>query len=68
MEAKFLRVKEACEIYSVSRKTLYKMLADGHIDGERTPGGHRRISRESLDDYFTKGTKFVIALMDELGL
>lgn len=68
MEAKYLRVKDACQMYSLSRKTLYRMLDDGHIDGDRTPGGHRRISKESLDDYFTKGTKKVIALLARLGL
>lgn len=68
MEAKYLRVKDACQIYSISRKTLCRMMDDGYIDGDRTPGGHRRVLKESLDDYFTKGTKKVIAMLAEIGL
>jgi excisionase family DNA binding protein len=67
-EAKYIRVSEACRMFSLSRGTLYRMLENGDIDGDRTPGGHRRIRKESLEDYFTRGDKKVVALMSELGL
>ena len=68
MEAKYLRVSAACQIYSLSRNTIYRMIDRGDIDCDRTPGGHRRISKASLDEYFTKMPKKVIAMMESLGL
>jgi len=35
------------------------MLEEGDLDGERTPGGHWRIDRESIDDFFDSSQKEV---------
>jgi excisionase family DNA binding protein len=64
MEAKYLRVKDACVLYSLSRNTLYKMMNEGLIDGDRTSGGHRRLSRQSLDDYFKKSDRVVDCILE----
>jgi len=43
------------------------MLEDGDLNGERTPGGHWRIDRESIDDYFD-GDKKAVEIVRSLGL
>lgn len=44
------------------------MVDDGTIAGDRTPGGHRRVNRESADDYFNRGDKEAEAMVRSLGL
>lgn len=57
-----LRLKDAEKRYSVSKSTLRRMMDEGYIAGERTPGGHRRIDRESADEYFKRGERWAEAV------
>jgi len=43
------------------------MLESGDLNGERTPGGHWRIDRESIDSYFD-GNKKAVDILRSLGL
>lgn len=47
----YLRPGPAALELGVTRATIAKMLADGTLEGTRTAGGHRRVSRASLDAY-----------------
>ncbi|HEV2379014.1 MAG TPA: helix-turn-helix domain-containing protein [Terriglobia bacterium] len=42
-------VSEAATLLGVSIPTLKRMVTDGTLDGFRTPGGHLRISADSID-------------------
>ncbi|HEV2378684.1 MAG TPA: helix-turn-helix domain-containing protein [Terriglobia bacterium] len=42
-------VSEAAALLGVSIPTLKKMVTDGTLDGFRTPGGHLRITADSID-------------------
>ena len=44
------------------------MLIDGQLKGERTPGGHWRVDRESIDEYFTPTHKKAIEILRSLEL
>jgi excisionase family DNA binding protein len=49
--SKYITTTEACELIGVS-KTVIKRLADeGVLKIWKTPGGHRRLLRSSVDDY-----------------
>lgn len=49
--SKYITTTEACELIGVS-KTVIKRLADeGVLRIWKTPGGHRRLLRSSVDDY-----------------
>ena len=56
---RYLSTGQAAEYSGLNRKTLYKMLEEGDLNGERTPGGHWRIDRESIDDFFDSSKKEV---------
>jgi len=65
---RYLPMGKAVQYSGVSRHTLYRMLEQGHISGDRTPGGHWRIDKESIDDWFVRSDKKAFALMRDLGL
>jgi len=64
---RWLRVSAACKYASLSRKTLKRMLIEGDLRGERTPGGHWRVDRESIDEYFS-GDHKALEILRSLGL
>ncbi len=68
MHKRWLRISEAEKYASLSRNTIKKMLKDGQLRGERTPGGHWRIDRESIDDWFSRGEKKAVEIARSLGL
>ena len=45
---KFFRPDEAAAILVLSRRTVYRMMRDGRINGVKWGGGPWRIPRESL--------------------
>ena len=59
---RWLRVSDACRYASLNRKTIRHMLVEGLLRGERTPGGHWRVDRESIDEYFSADQKAVAIL------
>lgn len=53
-DKELLRPDEVAEYFSVSVQTVNRWCDEGKLEETRTPGGHRRILRESLkSDYFT---------------
>jgi len=64
---RYLSTGQASTYASLNRKTLYRMLERGDINGERTPGGHWRIDRESIDSYFD-GNKKAVDILRSFGL
>ncbi len=65
MQPRWLKASEACAHISVSRNTLKRMLREGLV-GERTPGGHCRVDRESLDAFFERGSEKALAIVRSL--
>jgi excisionase family DNA binding protein len=45
---RFFRPDEAATILELSRRTVYRMMRDGRINGVKWGGGPWRIPRESL--------------------
>jgi len=66
--ARYMKMSDAMRYASVSRKVLVRMLHDGDISGRKTPGGHWRIDRESIDAYFGNIEQKAIDLVRSLGL
>jgi hypothetical protein len=44
------------------------MLVEGQLRGERTPGGHWRVDRESIDEWFTRGDQKAVAIVRSLDI
>lgn len=44
----YLSIGETERLLGVARTTLYRMIDAGHLEAIRTPGGHRRILRSSV--------------------
>lgn len=55
-DKKLLTVQEACQYLGISRATLLKTEEEGLLLPIRTVGGHRRYSRETLDQYIRATT------------
>ncbi len=51
---RFLRMGEAEEYAGLNRKTIRNMILNGIFDGDTTAGGHWRVDRESIDEYFSR--------------
>ena len=68
MDQRWLKISEASKYASLSRKTLYKMLSDGDLRGDKTRGGHWRVDRQSIDEWFMQGEKKALAICRSLGL
>ena len=47
-QKRFFRPDEAATILELSRRTVYRMMRDGRIDGVKLGGGPWRIPRQSL--------------------
>jgi excisionase family DNA binding protein len=41
-------IREAAEILKVSESTIRRLFDEGRLEGHRSPGGHRRILKESV--------------------
>jgi excisionase family DNA binding protein len=54
MSSDFVMIGEAAEILGLSRTSLQKLVDGGHLAAVKTAGGHRRISRDSLEALATK--------------
>ncbi len=59
-------MSEASRYASLDRKTIGRMLEAGLLRGGRTPGGHRRVDRESIDEYFSDDER-AVAIVRSLG-
>lgn len=68
MISRWLTLKQACKYANLSKKTILKMIEDGHLQGDTTPGGQWRVDRLSIDEYFERSKKKVIAILESLGL
>lgn len=64
---RFLRMSQAAKFAGLNRKTIYKMLEAGDLDGEKTSGGHWRVDRESIEKYFSRDRK-ALAMIGDFGL
>lgn len=65
---RWLKVSEVCRYAGLSPKTVKMMLADGHLRGDRTPGGHWRVDRESVDEWFGAADEKAIAIARSLSV
>ena len=45
----FITTSEACEILQVSKTIIKRMADSGELETWKTPGGHRRIKRSSIE-------------------
>jgi len=63
-----MQIGEAKLFSGMSRRIIRRLLGDGDVDGYQTPGGHWRVSRESLQDYMAHGKKEALAISRSLGL
>lgn len=50
--------KEVAKYLGISTATIYRMEKQGLISSIRTPGGQRRFSRESIDNYLKQSQNF----------
>lgn len=50
----YLGTRAAAEELAVSVGTVQKLVEDGHLEGWKTLGGHRRISKNSIDEFKKK--------------
>jgi len=53
----YIRPGEAAEMLGVSTDAIRRYSNAGTIEAIVTPGGHRRIDRESVDAYLTRRTR-----------
>jgi site-specific DNA-methyltransferase (adenine-specific) len=57
-EKAIFTTKEAARHLGVSESTIYRMEKQGLISATRTPGGQRRFTKESIEDYLKKSQDF----------
>jgi excisionase family DNA binding protein len=57
-EKRLLTAKQATAYLGIGLYTLKKIEYVGYLKPYRTPGGHRRYSRQMLDEYLEKSTGF----------
>jgi len=57
-EKNLFTTKEAAKKLGISQSTIYRMEKQGLILAIRTPGGQRRFSKESIEEYLKKSRKF----------
>jgi excisionase family DNA binding protein len=50
----YIKPGEAAELLGVSRDSIRRYVDNGQIDGITTPGGQRRIDRQSLNEIIGK--------------
>lgn len=66
MTTRWLRISDACTYAGVCRNTLKAMIKRGDIVGARTPGGHWRVDRESIDAHFGPSREKALAILRSL--
>ena len=67
--ARYLSVSRAAAYAGVCPNTIRRWADDGLLDGDRTPGGHRRIDRESIDRMLGgRARDEAVAMVKSLGL
>lgn len=47
-ERDFMTTSEACDVLGVSKTIIKRMADDGSLETWKTPGGHRRLNRDSV--------------------
>jgi len=63
----YLRPADAVVYSGMSWKTIRRLCDDGLLRVYTTPGGHRRVDRESLDAYALRGDAKALAIVGSLG-
>jgi len=58
VEKRLLTAKQAAAYLGIGLYTLKQMEYAGYLKPYRTLGGHRRYSREMLDEYLERGREF----------
>jgi excisionase family DNA binding protein len=53
----YIKPGKAAEMLGVSRDSIRRYVDNGQIHGITTPGGQRRIDRQSLDEIIGKRTR-----------
>ncbi|MCX5888477.1 MAG: helix-turn-helix domain-containing protein [Deltaproteobacteria bacterium] len=56
---KFFRPDEVADLLRLSRRTVYRMILDGRIQGVKWGAGPWRIPQASLNDLFTSDQAFI---------
>ncbi|MCB2187655.1 MAG: helix-turn-helix domain-containing protein [Deltaproteobacteria bacterium] len=64
----WLNLSQARTYSGLGRDILRQLADEGEIICGRTPGGHRRWNRESIDDYLSRGEAQALAIARSLGL
>lgn len=64
---RWLTLAQARAYSGLGRDTLRRLADEGQIRCGRTPGGHRRWDRESIDEYFGQDRE-ILAIAESLGL
>jgi excisionase family DNA binding protein len=64
VENRLLNAREAAAYLGVSLYTLKKIEHSGYLEPYRTPGGHRRYSKQMLDEYLEKSKEFCYKRMN----
>lgn len=67
VEMRLLTAKQAASYLGVSLYTLKKIEYLGYLKPYRTPGGHRRYSRQMLDQYLERSTGFSYKMATPVG-
>ena len=44
-----LRLSEVAQYFDVTEQTVYLWIAHGHLEIEMTPGGQKRVTKDSID-------------------
>jgi len=65
---RWLRVGQAAKYASLCPKTIKNMILKGELRGDRTPGGHWRVDRDSIDEYFSRTDQKAVAVVESLGV
>lgn len=63
-----LRMGQAMQRLNVCRKTLRRYINDGYVEAEKLPGGHWRISEDSVDALLNGTRNKAIAHLARMGL
>jgi len=57
MAKEYLTTFQAAELLSVTPDSVLKWIKSGKLQARRTPGGHHRIARKSIDELLFKSQK-----------
>lgn len=44
-----LRISEVAQYFDVTERTVYLWIEHGHLEIEMTPGGQKRVTKDSVD-------------------